>query len=95
MIIWLASYPKSGNTWVRLFLDSLLNTRVNKIDLNNIKITQFPLRKNFDGLNINIDNIEEFVSNCILAQEKINLDNSVKIFKTQCFLESRKLCIYR
>ena len=82
MIIWLASYPKSGNTWVRLFLDSLLNTEINKIDLNNIKITQFPLRKNFDGLNINIDNIEEFVSNCIVAQEKINLDNSVKIFKT-------------
>lgn len=23
-IVWLASYPKSGNTWVRLFLDSLL-----------------------------------------------------------------------
>ena len=24
MIIWLASYPKSGNTWVRAFLTSLL-----------------------------------------------------------------------
>ena len=24
MIIWLASYPKSGNTWVRLFLNNLL-----------------------------------------------------------------------
>ena len=25
MIVWLASYPKSGNTWVRLFLNSLIN----------------------------------------------------------------------
>ena len=25
MIIWLASYPKSGNTWVRSFLSSLMD----------------------------------------------------------------------
>ncbi len=25
MIIWLASYPKSGNTWVRFFLKSYFN----------------------------------------------------------------------
>ena len=24
MIIWLASYPKSGNTWIRIFLTSIL-----------------------------------------------------------------------
>ena len=24
MIIWIASYPKSGNTWVRSFISSLL-----------------------------------------------------------------------
>ena len=30
MIIWLASYPKSGNTWVRSFLNSKLkNTKNN------------------------------------------------------------------
>jgi aryl sulfotransferase len=37
MIIWLASYPKSGNTWVRLFLNSLLNNNEN-LDINDIKI---------------------------------------------------------
>ena len=26
MIIWLASYPKSGNTWVRFFLKSYLSS---------------------------------------------------------------------
>jgi len=82
MIIWLASYPKSGNTWVRLFLDSLLNSDDNNVDINNIKIRQFPLRYDFDGLNADIDNVQEFVSNCILSQDKINLNNSIKIFKT-------------
>ena len=24
MIIWLASYPKSGNTWIRAFISSML-----------------------------------------------------------------------
>lgn len=32
-IIWLASYPKSGNTWLRLFLDAYL---LGHYDLNNI-----------------------------------------------------------
>ena len=82
MIIWLASYPKSGNTWVRLFIDSLLNPSCNSIDINNIKIKQFPLRSHFNGLDIDIDNVGEFVSNCIVAQDKINLDKKVKIFKT-------------
>ena len=49
MIIWLASYPKSGNTWVRLFLNSLLNNNEN-LDINNIKIGQFPQKFHFDGL---------------------------------------------
>ena len=34
MIIWLASYPKSGNTWVRLFLDNLLYMN-NEFNINN------------------------------------------------------------
>ena len=41
MIIWLASYPKSGNTWVRLFLNSLLFTSDATVDINKIKIEQF------------------------------------------------------
>ena len=82
MIIWLASYPKSGNTWVRLFLESLIHSKNNKLDINNTKIRQFPLRKDFADLKIDENNIKEFVSNCINCQYKINLDNSFKIFKT-------------
>jgi len=82
VIVWLASYPKSGNTWVRLFLNSLINNRESEIDINDIKIRQFPLRYDFANLNIDMDKIQEFVSNCVVCQDKINLDNSIKIFKT-------------
>ena len=82
MIVWLASYPKSGNTWVRLFLESLLYSDENKIDINNTNIRQFPLRQDFSDLQINEDNIQEFIFNCITCQDKINLDNKIKIFKT-------------
>ncbi|EAS84972.1 Sulfotransferase domain protein [Candidatus Pelagibacter ubique HTCC1002] len=82
MIIWLASYPKSGNTWVRLFLDSLLFKQDANVNINDIGIKQFPLRGDFNGLTDKIDDENEFVKNCNLAQTKINLDNEIKFLKT-------------
>lgn len=35
-IFWLASYPKSGNTWFRVFLANLLNKSNESIDLNRL-----------------------------------------------------------
>ena len=32
MIIWLASYPKSGNTWLRLIIGGLFFTDSGKIE---------------------------------------------------------------
>ena len=51
MIIWLASYPKSGNTWLRAFISALIYSE-NGIMNKNLwsKISQFPLAKNFDNL---------------------------------------------
>ena len=49
MIIWLASYPKSGNTWVRLFLDNLLQ-KANDFNINKNIIGQFPIRSHFEKL---------------------------------------------
>ena len=76
MIIWLASYPKSGNTWVRLFLDNLLFTN-NQFDINNNFISQFPLRKHFLELNANVNDLNEFSMNCTAAQLRLNLDDKV------------------
>ena len=81
MIIWLASYPKSGNTWLRLFLESLIfNEEI--LDINNIKISQFPQKRHFEGLIKNFDDLEEVSKNYINVQNKINLDNKIKFFKT-------------
>ena len=33
-LIWLASYPKSGNTWMRIFLLNLLRDRDEPLDIN-------------------------------------------------------------
>ena len=38
-IIWLASYPKSGNTWFRVFLSNLLDKKDQPVDINNLYLT--------------------------------------------------------
>ena len=38
-IIWLASYPKSGNTWFRIFLSNLLDEKEDPADINKISST--------------------------------------------------------
>ena len=48
-IIWLASYPKSGNTWVRIFLANYLNPQDKAININDINISTISSsRKIFD-----------------------------------------------
>ena len=81
MIIWLASYPKSGNTWVRLFLDYLFSDK-KEFDINSAHVKQFPLRKHFKDLTTNTENLKELAKYFIIAQDKLNLDNEIKIFKT-------------
>jgi len=84
MIIWIASYPKSGNTWVRAILNSLLYSKDSKIDINKLqnKIRQFPIMSDFSEITKSTLNEEQFAKNCIYAQEKLNLDNKIKFFKT-------------
>ena len=82
MIIWLASYPKSGNTWVRLFLNSLLYNRNNSVDINDIKIGQFPSKEFFKDLIKNTNDVGQVIQNCIKAQIKLNADKNIRIFKT-------------
>ena len=82
MIIWLASYPKSGNTWVRLFLNSLIYAPDATLNINETKIGQFPTRKYFRNFSSNTDDVKEIIKNCNNAQSEINLDKKIKFFKT-------------
>ena len=52
------------------------------LDINNIRISQFPQKQQFEGLVNNFDDLEEVSKNYINAQNKINLDNKIKFFKT-------------
>ena len=55
MIIWLASYPKSGNTWVRTILGQILNDNFDseKIFETSKKIRLYPSKLDF----INLDQL--------------------------------------
>ena len=81
MIIWLASYPKSGNTWVRIFLNTIFYTN-NELNINNIKIKQFPNREHFKNILDDFGDIEGVIKNSLNAQYAINLDNKIKFLKT-------------
>ena len=86
MIIWIASYPKSGNTWLRAFLSTYLYSNNNKFDFSLLKkIPKFPHKKLFDGI-IDVEILKknkfEIVKYFIAAQQKLNLDNSIKLLKT-------------
>ena len=49
MIIWLASYPKSGNTYLRAFLSAYYFSQDGKFDFNQIEhIKQFPDKQFFN-----------------------------------------------
>ena len=83
MIIWLASYPKSGNTWVRSIISSLLYSNDGNFNFELIKkISQFPEKKYFKHVIDDFSNFNKIKENWIPTQDTINLDNEIKILKT-------------
>jgi hypothetical protein len=52
-IVWLASYPKSGNTWFRSFLSSLLHEKV--VDINDIEEGKIFSRRNIFENTLDVD----------------------------------------
>ena len=83
MIIWVASYPKSGNTWVRSIISSLVYTEDGIFDFPIIKkIDQYPQRRFLEYFTQDYNNIHEIKKHWITSQERINLDTKIKFFKT-------------
>ena len=104
MIIWLASYPKSGNTWVRTIINELIYTDNNYDNVfNNASknIRQFPAYSDFkdsfeftsqDRTKINKQKlINTTIKNWINLQNKINQDKKIKLFKTHNLLGKFKI----
>jgi len=80
MIIWLASYPKSGNTWVRSLLSAYYYSKNGNFNFELLKnIDVYPQQKYFD---VKIDKPGEINSYWDISQEKIISKKKIKILKT-------------
>ena len=87
MIIWLASYPKSGNTLVRSMISAYFFSKdgIYNFDLiNNIK--QFPKIGLFQKIGINIKDDKEVIKNYVKVQNTFNTKNSLQFLKTHSYL---------
>ena len=83
MIIWIASYPKSGNTWIRSLLSSYLFSDDGKFSfklLNNIE--QFSSKNLSLKLSKELNYQSRISKNWIPSQEIINKDKKIHFFKT-------------
>ena len=83
MIFWIASYPKSGNTWLRALLSSYFYSEDGNYNEKNLKkIDQFPQKKYFTDFNYDKNLVTGTSKFWIKAQERINSDKKIKFFKT-------------
>mgnify|MGYP005996228311 CR=1 FL=1 len=83
MIFWIASYPKSGNTWLRALISSYYYTKDGMYAESVIKkIGQFPEKRYFIDFNHNKNVVADTSRFWIEAQKKINLNNKIQFFKT-------------
>ncbi len=89
MIVWLASYPKSGNTLVRSMLSAYLFSKDGNFNFDLLKnIRKFPDFGVFKNLGVDITDENEVVKNYIYVQKEINKrdGNSVRFLKTHAAL---------
>ena len=83
MIIWIASYPKSGNTWLRALLSSYFYSANGEFKEHLLKkIDQFPTKKYFRKFKFDQNKIGDTCQYWIKAQEEINKEKKIKFFKT-------------
>ena len=90
MIIWLASYPKSGNTWLRILIGQLIsdNNDKNNFYQNSKKILNYPEIKFFKELVKDHTDRAEIVKNWVNSQNILCLKSETQILKTHNMLGS-------
>ena len=89
MIFWIASYPKSGNTWLRALLSSYFYSEDGVFNQDLLKnIAQFPEKRHFSEFNYDAKIVTDTSRFWIKAQEKINFNNKLNFFKTHNILGS-------
>ena len=87
MFVWLASYPKSGNTLVRSMIAAYFFSQDGNYNFELIKnINQFPNIKLFERMGIDITKEKEVLKNYIRVQESFNKKNATQFLKTHSYL---------
>tara|TARA_B100001123_G_scaffold263829_1_gene293868 strand:- start:213 stop:1082 length:870 start_codon:yes stop_codon:yes gene_type:complete len=93
MIIWIASYPKSGNTWIRSLLSAYLFSDNANFDFPLLKkILKFPSKKYLRYFTNDFSDVKKVSDYWIAAQDRLNLfnENKTTLLKTHsalCTLE--------
>jgi len=84
MIIWLSSYPKNGNTWLRSLISAYYYTNDGLFlgDKHLQNIQQFPTKKFLENFDYSLEKPGDTIKYWVEAQKKINLDKKIKFFKT-------------
>jgi hypothetical protein len=83
MIFWIASYPKSGNTWLRTLISAYYYSKDGIFNQSILeKIGQFPEKRYFVDFNYDPGNVTDTAKFWIKSQEKINKDKKIRFFKT-------------
>ena len=92
MIIWLASYPNSGNDFLRSLLSSYIFSKDGSYNEDVIQnIDEFPNNSLFKKLGVDINNLDEMNKNYINSQKILNKKDSIMFLKTfSCFVHTDK-----
>ena len=83
MIIWLASYPKSGNTWLRSMIATYFYTNTGEFNFKLLNyIDQFPNYNDFRNYKDTFYKPESTSKYWLDVQKKINEKNKLTFLKT-------------
>jgi len=90
MIIWLASYPNSGNDFLRSLLSSYIFSKDGSYNEDVIQnIDEFPNNSLFEKLGVDTNNVDEMNKNYINSQKILNKKDSIMFLKTfSCFVHT-------
>ena len=83
MIIWIASYPKSGNTWVRSFLTAYYYCKDGIFDIANLNVIQDYPNKQFFKNEVKEGEIYKHWED---SQKEICKNKKIKFLKTHNYL---------
>ena len=90
-IIWIASYPKSGNTWVRSILTSLFFSEDGSIDFKHLNaFPKYPNPEHLVQFTKNLHSFDEMSKYWLASQEKLNLNQKTNFLKTHHLLAAWK-----